>query len=220
MLDKHKFIDFINTPQKLSLDDIMSLENVLKTHPYFQLGHVLMAKAVHIKAPEIANDALRKAAAYSLSRNALRKIIENEIDWVTSSTKKAASDAAIKKNEDAVFDEELKRERLEDDLIEAISCPPAINIQDEQLAIIEKFIKTEPRISPIRRTNDEEQEIDLSEQSTTLIKPLATESYAKILCIQGRNEQAIEVYQKLIAKYPEKSAYFASKIEELNKIME
>lgn len=220
MLDKHKFIDFINTPQKLSLDDIMSLENVLKTHPYFQLGHVLMAKAVHIKAPEIANDALRKAAAYSLSRNALRKIIENEIDWVTSSTQKAASDAAIKKNENAIFDEELQRERLEDDLIEAISSPPAINIQDEQLAIIEKFIKTEPRISPIRRTNDEEQEIDLSEQSTTLIKPLATESYAKILCIQGRNEQAIEVYQKLIAKYPEKSAYFASKIEELNKIME
>ena len=219
MFDRNSFVNLIDNPQKLSLDDIMNLENVLKSHPYFQLGHVLMAKAVHIKAPEISKDALRKAAAYSLNRNALRKVIENEIDWVTTSSNSSMKLSKQKHEEARMLEEELKREKLEEDLIEAIASPEAKHVQDEQMAIIDKFIKEEPRISPIRKAENNESEIDLSEQSTTLAAPLATESYAKILTNQERFEQAIEVYQKLIVKNPEKSAYFAGKIEELYKLM-
>jgi hypothetical protein len=33
--------------------------------------------------------------------------------------------------------------------------------------------------------------------------------------MQGRRDKAIEVYEKLILKFPEKKAYFASKIQAL-----
>ena len=217
MVDKNNFIDFLNNPQSLSLNDIMLMENMTKKYPYFQLGYTMIAKGIYTKAPEIAHDAIRKAAIYALSRNALRKVIENDIDWNANiTTRLIDTPIEVKFSPDSI-EEELNREKLEEELIESIAKPALRNIQDEQLAIIEQFIKKEPRIQPIRTNITTEEVEDLSERSTTMKGPLLTESYAKILSRQGRFEQAIEVYHKLIAKNPEKSTYFAEKIAELEK---
>jgi hypothetical protein len=45
-----------------------------------------------------------------------------------------------------------------------------------------------------------------------------TEPLAEIYATQGYLEQAKEIYSKLILRYPEKSAYFATLIEKLNNI--
>ncbi|MBA4853248.1 hypothetical protein [Emticicia sp. BO119] len=217
MLDKNNFIDFLNNPQSLSLNDIMLMENMTKKYPYFQLGYTMIAKGIYTKAPEIAHDAIRKAAIYALSRNALRKVIENDIDWNANITARLIDTPVEVKFSPDSIEEELNREKLEEELIESIAKPALRNIQEEQLALIEQFIKKEPRIQPIRTNITTEEVEDLSERSTTMKGPLLTESYAKILSRQGRFDQAIEVYHKLIAKNPEKSSYFAAKIVELEK---
>ncbi len=217
MLDKNNFIDFLNNPQSLSLNDIMLMENMTKKYPYFQLGYTMIAKGIYTKAPEIAHDAIRKAAIYALSRNALRKVIENDIDWTANITARLIDTPTEVKFSPDSIEEELNREKLEEELIESIAKPALRNIQEEQLALIEQFIKKEPRIQPIRTNITTEEVEDLSERSTTMKGPLLTESYAKILSRQGRFEQAIEVYHKLIAKNPEKNTYFAEKIAELEK---
>lgn len=217
MLDKNNFIDFLNNPQALSLNDIMLMENATKKYPYFQLSYTLIAKGIYAKAPEIAQDAVRKAAIYALSRNALRKVIENDMDWNTTSSTRFIEIPIENKFSEIAIEDEFKREKLEEELIESIAKPALRNIQDEQLALIEQFIKKEPRIQPIRKNDGREEFEDLSERSTTLNGPLFTESYGKILARQGRFEQAIEVYQKLIAKNPEKITYFAEKIAELQR---
>jgi tetratricopeptide (TPR) repeat protein len=214
-MDKTSLVTFLNNPQSLTLNDIMLLENATKRYPYFQLAYTLIAKGIHTKAPEIANDAIRKAAIYALSRNSLRKVIENEIDWLP--IKQIENLTESKQIQIDPIEEEFKREKLEEDLIISIAKPQLRNIQDEQLAIIDKFIKSEPRIQPIKNQNGSDEIVDLSERSTTLKNPLYTESYAKILVKQGRLENAIEVYKHLIVKNPEKMTYFAEKIEELQK---
>ena len=45
-----------------------------------------------------------------------------------------------------------------------------------------------------------------------------TETLAQIYAEQGYYEQSKEIYSKLILAYPEKSAYFAALIQELEKI--
>jgi tetratricopeptide (TPR) repeat protein len=217
MLDKNNFIDFLSNPQALSLNDIMLMENATKKYPYFQLSYTLIAKGIFAKAPEIAQDAVRKAAIYALSRNALRKVIENDMDWNVTSSARYIDSPVDNKFSQVTIEDELKREQLEEELIESIARPALRNIQDEQLALIEQFIKKEPRIQPIRKNDGSEEFEDLSERSTTLNGPLLTESYGKILARQGRFDQAIEVYQKLIAKNPEKITYFAEKIAELQR---
>ncbi|MBS1975596.1 MAG: hypothetical protein JST13_14690, partial [Bacteroidetes bacterium] len=47
-------------------------------------------------------------------------------------------------------------------------------------------------------------------------KEIVTEAMADVLVKQGKNEDAIVLYQKLSLLNPSKSAYFASKIEQLN----
>jgi len=219
MLDKNNFIDYMSNPQSLSLNDIMTMENATKKFPYFQLGYTLIAKGIYAKAPEIAKDAVRKAAIYALSRNALRKVIENDMDWNSIPAIRVTENQLENKFSQGTIDKELNREKLEEELIESIAKPALRNIQDEQLAIIEQFIKKEPRIQPTRQGDLIVEVEDLSERSTTLNGPLVTESYAKILSRQGRFQQAIEVYKKLLVKNPEKSAYFAEKIADLEKKM-
>ena len=43
-----------------------------------------------------------------------------------------------------------------------------------------------------------------------------SETYADLLAVQGYKEQAIEMYKRLMEKYPEKSGFFAAKIEALS----
>lgn len=210
----------MSNPQSLSLNDIMTMENATKKFPYFQLGYTLIAKGIYAKAPEIAKDAVRKAAIYALSRNALRKVIENDMDWNSIPAIRVTENQLENKFSQGTIDEELNREKLEEELIESIAKPALRNIQDEQLAIIEQFIKKEPRIQPTRQGDTIVEVEDLSESSTTLNGPLVTESYAKILSRQGRFQQAIEVYKKILVKNPEKSAYFAEKIADLEKKMQ
>jgi predicted Zn-dependent protease len=46
---------------------------------------------------------------------------------------------------------------------------------------------------------------------------IVSETLADILIRQGKREKAIDVFRKLIWKFPQKKAYFAARIEELTK---
>ena len=76
--------------------------------------------------------------------------------------------------------------------------------------LIDKFLKEEPRIK-VKKELPEEQE-DLSASSTIEDPQLATETLALVYLKQGRKEEALNVYEKLCLKFPEKSSYFAKKI--------
>lgn len=68
------------------------------------------------------------------------------------------------------------------------------------------------------RTSDLPAEIrisDLAEKSIQKNEEYLTETFVKILELQKKYTQAIDAYEKLRLKYPEKSDYFAARIEQL-----
>ncbi len=86
--------------------------------------------------------------------------------------------------------------------------------------IIEKFIEEQPSIGSIEKELGKSQDEitkDLSEKSTRFGDDLITENLAVIFLKQGKKERAIDIYRKLIWKLPQKKAYFAARIEEINK---
>lgn len=83
---------------------------------------------------------------------------------------------------------------------------------DFQQNIIQKFLEEEPKISRFEPQAIETGKTDLSKRSTTENDDLITENMATIFVKQNKYKRAIEVYQKLILKYPEKEPYFAEKI--------
>ncbi len=88
---------------------------------------------------------------------------------------------------------------------------------DEQRQIIENFIDKEPRISAKTPKAIDSDQKDLSEKSTAFTEDLISENLARILIAQGKKEKAIEIYKKLIWKFPQKKSYFATQIEDLQK---
>ena len=85
----------------------------------------------------------------------------------------------------------------------------------EQIAIIDQFIKAQPTLKP---KADNTPQPDLTEiKSGEFADNIISETLAEILIRQGKKEKAIEVYKKLIWKFPQKKVYFAAQIEELKK---
>ncbi|NCU06148.1 MAG: hypothetical protein GXC73_19495, partial [Chitinophagaceae bacterium] len=72
---------------------------------------------------------------------------------------------------------------------------------------------------------EEKKQLDSQEEQKVVSKAtksneqtdVITETMAEVLAKQGRNAQAIDLYSKLSLLHPEKSVYFASRIQELKK---
>ena len=78
--------------------------------------------------------------------------------------------------------------------------------------LIDKFIESSPKISPIRQ---EEVSKTYAEQSQTNNSYLMTETLARVYLEQKKYQKAIQAYEILILKYPEKSSFFADRISDI-----
>jgi tetratricopeptide (TPR) repeat protein len=81
--------------------------------------------------------------------------------------------------------------------------------------LIDKFIENEPVIPKLKRNQTEDPIVDLSVTSTQPKLAIVSENFAKILVLQGKYEKAIEMYQQLSLKNPEKLVYFANLINDI-----
>jgi hypothetical protein len=83
-----------------------------------------------------------------------------------------------------------------------------------QAELIDKFIIANPRIEPNRDKVVVPNE-DISKPFVEESGGLVTETLAKIYLNQGYYSKAMDIYEKLSLKFPEKSSYFASQIEKV-----
>ena len=269
-VDKETFAYWVTHPQDIGAANLPRLEDTAKAFPYCQINHALLAKVAADSGSSRLTEFVPLAAAYTLNRGALRRLVENEFAWSDALLdrltelpqsrngfrEKAApygrdkpislvnfENGFAKTTERAEVSDEVPLESppveetvraekaIEDELtykrlkptpipaIELLPLPtPRADERRKQQEIIEAFIKKDPSIGPIRLdANAPQPELpDLSHRTQgATFGGLVTESFAKILIKQGKTDQAIDIYEKLKLKNPEKSDYFAQKIEEL-----
>ncbi len=266
-LDKETFSYWVTHPEDLTSTDFVQLQESLETYPYCQALYTLTAKAASVHQRGQSVTYIRQAAAHALSRNALRKLIDNEFQWSENllmklnelSAKHVPIPDDYQQESYALFkskaglsngfpklpllrlpgqsepepttsiptpeDPTLAETNLQNDLAQiAEATPPEPHLspadveRQRQLDLIDNFIKKEPRISPVRAKLGEplDQE-DLTKRNKPVGGGFVTESFAKILEKQGKIDKAREIYEKLIVKNPEKKAYFAAKMAELER---
>ena len=83
--------------------------------------------------------------------------------------------------------------------------------------LIDKFIKDEPRINPVK--TEFFSPVNMAKQSVAEDITFVSETLAKIYVLQGNYAKAIQAYESLRLKYPEKRLYFASQIKNLKKLI-
>jgi hypothetical protein len=109
---------------------------------------------------------------------------------------------------------------LEDDISELPEKEPVMEPVENKISrklqsdLIDKFIIANPRIEP-QRDKAFISNVDISKPFTEEGEGLVTETLAKIYVGQGYYSKAIDIYEKLSLKFPEKSSYFASQIEKV-----
>nr|WP_233266070.1 tetratricopeptide repeat protein [Myroides fluvii] len=88
---------------------------------------------------------------------------------------------------------------------------------EQKQALIDKFIETNPKIIPTKKGTASPINIELSLQENT---SLMTETLAKIYLEQKKYQKAIQAYEILILKYPEKSSFFANQILDIKALQQ
>lgn len=120
-------------------------------------------------------------------------------------------------NEKHSFQEWLQLSRIEPIVREKEnSNTTEITAIDEEkkkkLELIDNFIKTNPKISPIKQSTSS---TSFTESDKTDTSYLMTETLARVYLEQKKYQKAIQAYEILILKYPEKSSFFADRISDI-----
>lgn len=98
---------------------------------------------------------------------------------------------------------------------EAVPQPVKKTDIQKSKQIIDRFIETDPRITPARSSFYSP--VNMAKRSVQESDDLVSETLARIYAQQGNFQKAIHLYELLSLKFPEKSLYFAALIEELKK---
>jgi tetratricopeptide (TPR) repeat protein len=104
---------------------------------------------------------------------------------------------------------------IRDNTIEndSMATKPIIDEDKKKKAeLIDKFIETSPKIPPIKPGVVFSPNIDLNKEDNSY---LMTETLAKVYLEQKKYQKAIQAYEILILKYPEKSSFFVDRIKDI-----
>jgi hypothetical protein len=185
-----------------------------------QLYHYLMEKPTHTDvAPAGVSEAVSETAAV--------KVATTEVSEAVSETAATAA-GGVSTDEPLLLSGDIERIEIDDikgekgdgllvldeapdaEITPETAESPSLPSADE---LIDKFIATNPRISPIKAALEEQKLTDISEPFTENTEGLVSETLAKIYVKQKYYFRAIDIYEKLSLNYPEKNSYFASQIK-------
>jgi hypothetical protein len=208
-----QFVELIQKADQLEKGDYLLLKKVQKNFPYFHVAHALSSRFEALQQDTNPSPSLPLAAVTSSDRKWLKKWLSNPIG-ANETIPEQEENAAV---EVVASPKPKKRTAPKEDLIESIKRKEKKEILDvkkqEQIDLIKAFSKKDIKLATIKEIEANQNTENLADTSTTLNDHVLSETFAKILLKQSKKAMAIEIYEKLALKFPEKRAYFADLIE-------
>jgi len=207
--DRSVLFDFITTTQFTTID------NTLYDRKVAELLNMEVIDSEIVVIP-VAVDPLQQSLLATIEKS-------GEVEKVEPQPNKAlelGKPLPFNTEEKHSFQEWLQLSRFQP--IERKEIPAATaprengDARSKKLELIDKFIETNPKIPAISK--------DSTPTVIAMESPdksyLMTETLAKVYLEQKKYPRAIQAYEILILKYPEKSSFFADRIEEIKKLQQ
>ena len=235
IMDAKKLNELIDQFDPLNKKTALEFLSISMEFPYFQLPHYYYAKSLKDQGSNQYQKFLNKLALKTLDRSVLKKSMEVEFKPNNSFKKNTpiiqTKSQEIEKNTEEVFlnktSERKEINKLKLSFIDWIKFTEDNTINSEKkvledkknplqdkLPIIDRFIENDPKISPVKQSENTFVEIKFDDYSDELM----TETLAKVLVKQKKYKKAIRAYKILSLKYPEKNVLFATQIEKINNL--
>ena len=224
-------------------DSVEQLLDVAEKYPYFAMPQALLAAVKTKNESPDTSQYVAKAALIVRDRRKLKLFVEDycleveqeekvepqananviseqtfiipEINLNGSREELAAGISLLEEKKKSL--DELKEliasrlQQIEEEKQKDVVEQPKKKLSKAEL--IDKFIAENPSIS--RPKAEFFNPISAAQSSNRDEENIISETLAKIYAKQGFFDKAISTYQKLMLKYPEKSVYFAARIEEM-----
>ena len=212
-----QIFQYITAPEKLNQETLPFLKELTQRHPAFEAAWIL-----YLRNLKNINDS---SFEHELINGAIR--IQNRrklylfLNQKTQQTDQEASESVelVKADDTEIFNLIFAPEyRLDTAEIAEETLTPTRKEPEKKFSLIDKFLEAQPKM-PLIRSNESVSPMDNGEQNKDENDDLVTETLASIYAQQGYYKKAIQIFEKLSLKYPEKSTYFAGHIEKIKNLM-
>ena len=192
---------YIKKPSLLGKDTIEGIKNLTEKYPYFETAWILYIKNLKVINHPKYKSELKKVAIRISDRRKLYHFLHPE-----NGSPEFILNVLSKSSVSEIGDYPIND--FAGDKKESIS----------KNSLIDSFIAAQPSMK--LNANEEEPLPDnnISLKSEEENDEIITETLAKIFVDQKKYDKAIEAFEKLCLKFPEKNSYFAAQIDEINKI--
>jgi len=228
--------------------DFESLRELMNKYPWFSVLRMVWLLKHKKEKPELFPYELKKHIIYLHDRKQFYRILNHDM-WQKLVHQELADDMEEEEDTSIENTEEYRNELLEfsydpgleeteNNARESYSEKASVNnekenpgnkndfsawiqkVENEENSgtnLIDRFLEIDP--GPIRPDKETRLKGDISTHSIEENESFITDTLARIYIKQGLYSKAIFAYEKLSLKYPEKSIYFATQIEEIKKMI-
>jgi hypothetical protein len=199
-MNSQDILKYIKNPALLSGTTLPRLEQLVQEYPWFHAGWILYAKNLEVLKHEDYIAVLNRTALMVTDRKWLKNFIDGN-------SKKRRN---VRISGEYQLDSSDIRNR--DDQTE-------IAVKSDNTRLIEDFLEKGATFKTIAAEDSGHPSVDLAANAVAFNDEIVTEKFANLLIRQKKYDEAIHAIEKLSLKFPEKSIYFAARMEEVKILM-
>ncbi len=233
-MDRERLYNVMEDKQAMDALPIVELQQLVLRFPYFQAARILLLKKLKEEENIAFDRELKKSSVFVGDRAKLyvylhaqnvafsRENVLPELSLITTSGERVSDvSASYSINVDSAFnylflsEEEAQTVNQQEVLKSESELVGQHSESGRDWSLIDKFMDGGSNRIIVEPDDENVPKGNLAESSAQENPTILTETLAKIYIKQKKYDKAISIFRSLSLKFPNKSAYFATRIEEL-----